>query len=130
MRKTGTGSITSASCNFCNQSDCKAEVLKETDQSNIDYRGADFCDLDLISTNFSDSDLRGALLSNSKLNQANLTKTDLRGADLKGADLTDADLTSTDFRGAKYDDQTVFPQRLDLKYEGLELEGSDDQSPA
>ena len=106
---------------------CRTEVLKSTDQSGIDYRGADFCKNDLTRINLTGSDLRGALFVDTKLVRANLTKADLRGADLKGADLSYANTTSTDFRGAIYDDKTKFPQDFDLKLEGLEKEKISDE---
>ena len=75
-----------------------ANGVRHKAEPNVNWRGSNFSDSDLIGVN-----LRNANLADVNLQGANLTRANLSGANLRGADLSQARLMGADMSGAELD---------------------------
>lgn len=88
-----------------------------------DFTDCDLCDLDMRNADFTEAYFRGAEMHKTNCEGASFLNAKLPGADLTGANMKNTDLRwakmqgvivdeKTDFAGAKYNDDTLFPEKF------------------
>ncbi len=101
--------------------------LSGADLREIDLQDAWLPEINLSGTYMLHGNLKNVNLKRANLAGAHLTNTDLQGANLQSANLQSAnlqsaDLSNTQLTGAKYNSQTVFPDKFDPGKARMRLE--------
>ncbi len=99
---------------------------KNTNLNQADFNSANLSEATLSNVDLTEVSLRAADLSKAILKNTNFDKANLKNADLSGADLSNAqNLDKAILKGATYDNDTKFPDYLDLKTAGVLFENID-----
>lgn len=88
-----------------------------------ELQGANLFKADLRKADLSGAFLQKAYLGSANLqdaifHEADLTEANLQFADMRGADLREAIVTSIDLKGVRYDEHTIWPEKLDPRLVG------------